>query len=355
VSDTVSRHQQLSESGGPRHAAPSRHRKDYRTEAGGRRARRTSVGVGVVTAAAAVAAAVVFGLPAVHGETAANTRQIAGSPVADSLAGNTVGQHLGADATKSSRLGKSGTARRNTSKSAAKSPARASSAKSPARASSAKSPAKASAAKTSAPKTPAKAPAAKTRAKASATTRRHAPKAQKATTAVYLNPLRKISGLMVERIDMGADFGGSGPVYAVGDGVITNATGDSPGWPGGGWITYQLTDGPAKGLVVYLAEDVTPSVQVGQDVTPNTVIANMYNGSAGIETGWAMPDSSSAESQLPAAGGISGNGPFPTAVGKNFAELLNALGVPLSPFNGTAATYGVLPAGYPTSYSELKA
>jgi murein DD-endopeptidase MepM/ murein hydrolase activator NlpD len=294
----------------------------------------------VVTAAAAVAAAVVFGLPAVHGGTAANTGQTAGGAVADSLAGNTVGQHPGADAAKSSRLSTSGTAKRSASKSAAK-------------ASSGKS-AKASAAKTAAPKTAAKASPSKTPAKASAATTRHAARARKVTTAVYLNPLRKISGLMVERIDMGADFGGSGPVYAIGDGVITNATADSPGWPGGGWITYQLTDGPAKGLVVYLAEDVTPTVQVGQHVTPNTVIANMYNGSAGIETGWAMSDGSSAESQLPAAGGISGGGPFPTAVGKNFAELLNALGVPLSPFNGTAATYGVVPAGYPTSYSDLK-
>jgi murein DD-endopeptidase MepM/ murein hydrolase activator NlpD len=286
--------------------------------------------VGVVTAAAAVAAAVVFGLPAVHGGTAAGTGQTGGGAVADSLAGNMVGQHPGADAAKSSKLAKS----------AAKSPKA--------------SPAKASPAKTSAATPSAKASAATTPASSSPRATRHAATAQPASTAVYLNPLRKISGLLVERIDMGADFGGSGPVYAIGDGVITNATADSPGWPGGGWITYQLTDGPAKGLVVYLAEDVTPTVQVGQNVTPNTVIANMYNGSAGIETGWAMSDGSSAESQLPEAGGISGGGPFPTAVGKNFAELLNALGVPLSPFNGTAATYGVVPAGYPASYAELK-
>ena len=192
--------------------------------------------------------------------------------------------------------------------------------------------------------------------RAAASSRQHA--AAKPTTtvtnAVYLNPLRKVSALAAERVDMGVDFGGSGPIYAIGDGVVTNATGDSPGWPGGGWITYQLTDGPASGLVVYLAEDVTPTVQVGQHVTPNTVIANMYNGSAGIETGWAMADSSSAESQLPAAGGISGNGPFPTAVGINFEHLLEALGVPESPFDGSATPYGVVPSGYPASYSSLK-
>jgi hypothetical protein len=167
------------------------------------------------------------------------------------------------------------------------------------------------------------------------------------TGSTYANPLRAVSGLFPERIDMGVDFGGAGPVYALGDAVITNAMGDSTGWPGGGWITYQLTSGQAKGLVVYLAEDVTPAVQVGQHVTSSTVIGNMFNGSAGIETGWAMPDGSSAESQLPEAGGISGQGPFPTVVGLNFEELLQKLGVAAAP-NRAIAPSGLLPAGYPT-------
>ena len=144
----------------------------------------------------------------------------------------------------------------------------------------------------------------------------------------YLNPLREVSGLYPERVDMGVDFAGAGPVYAIGAGVITEAQGDNGGWPGGGWITYELTDGPAVGEVVYLAEDVTPAVQVGQQVTPDTVIGHMFNGSDGIETGWAMLDSASSESELPEAGGISGAGPFPTAVGMNFDDLLRALGVP---------------------------
>jgi murein DD-endopeptidase MepM/ murein hydrolase activator NlpD len=169
---------------------------------------------------------------------------------------------------------------------------------------------------------------------------------------VYLNPLRAVTGLVLERVDMGADFGGSGPVYPIGDGVITSATDASGGWPGGGWITYQLTDGPAAGLIVYVAEDVQPTVSVGQKVTPTTEIASMFNGSDGIETGWAMPDSSSAESQLTVAGGISGGGPFPTAVGLNFDELLQALGVPPAP-NAGQAPFGLLPPNYPTSWSGL--
>ncbi|HEY1324119.1 MAG TPA: hypothetical protein VGF32_27925 [Streptosporangiaceae bacterium] len=176
--------------------------------------------------------------------------------------------------------------------------------------------------------------------------RTHAAAQQAPAQPVYLNPLRNVSGLIAERVDMGADFGGSGPVYALGDGVVTNATGASSGWPGGGWITYRLTDGPDAGLMVYVAEDVTPAVQTGQHVTSSTVIANMYNGGDGIETGWAMPDGASAESQLPAAGGISGGGPFPTMIGLSFEGLLKSLGVPAGNNSGESG-FGTLPSGYP--------
>jgi hypothetical protein len=169
----------------------------------------------------------------------------------------------------------------------------------------------------------------------------------------YLNPLRAITGLIPERVDMGADFGGTGPIYAIGRAVITNATGNSAGWPGGGWITYQLTDGLGKGLQVYVAEDVTPTVRVGQVVTPSTVIAHMHDGGAGIETGWAMPNGFSAESQLPAAGAVSGGGPFPTKIGLSFDELLHDLGVSAAP-NSDQPAFGVLPSSYPRDWSPVK-
>jgi hypothetical protein len=161
----------------------------------------------------------------------------------------------------------------------------------------------------------------------------------------YRNPLRDVGGLVPSRVDMGVDFGGVGPVYALGDAVITNATGNSSGWPGGGWITYQLTDGPDAGLMVHLAEDVTPTVQVGQRVSSSTVIADMFAVGDGIETGWAQPSGLSAESQLPEAGAISGGGPFPTVVGVSFDELLVSLGAPAAP-NLLQPAYGLLPARY---------
>ena len=165
----------------------------------------------------------------------------------------------------------------------------------------------------------------------------------------YLNPLRAVSGLVPERVDQGVDFAGTGPVYAIGDAVVTDAMGANSGWPGGGWVSYQLTDGPDAGLVVYVAEDVTPTVQAGQHVSSATVIASMYNGGDGIETGWAAAQTSlTAESQMPEAGGIGAGGPFPTMVGLSFDGLLQSLGVPASPGAGTSG-YGTLPAGYPAA------
>jgi hypothetical protein len=152
-----------------------------------------------------------------------------------------------------------------------------------------------------------------------------------AAASGYRNPLRAVSDLVVERVDQGVDFAGAGPVYALGDGVITSATADKAGWPGGGWITYRLTDGPDTGLTVYLAEDVTPAVQAGQTVTSSTVIANMFNGGDGIETGWATSAASTAEPQPPGAGSSNGESPFPTIVALNFEAVLEGLGVPAAP------------------------
>ena len=169
-----------------------------------------------------------------------------------------------------------------------------------------------------------------------------------AIAPIYLNPVRGVSGLVPERIDQGVDFSGTGPVYALGDAVVLQASGANFGWPGGGWITYRMTDGPEAGLVVYLAEDVTPSVVAGQHVTASTVVGQMFEGGDGIETGWATSDGLNAESQQVAAGGIGGAGPFPTVIGASFDRVIVALGAPAAPNLGQTAS-GLLPANYPTA------
>lgn len=96
------------------------------------------------------------------------------------------------------------------------------------------------------------------------------------------------TGLTLGRTDQGVDWSGSGPLYAVGSGTIINLY--NSGWPGGTFIVLKLDQ--AAGLpsqLVYYAEDITPSVQIGQHVNEGAVIGQATGGSSGIEIGWANP------------------------------------------------------------------
>ncbi len=158
---------------------------------------------------------------------------------------------------------------------------------------------------------------------------------------VYADPLRSIAGLSPERVDQGVDFSGFGPIYAIGDGVVMSTV--NGGWPGGTFITYRLTDGPAAGLVVYAAEDIVPQVSVGQLVTPGTVLGTVYEGPDGIETGWASA-SALGETMAMSAGQYSGANT--TAYGYDFSQLLQALGAPGGVLQNDPPT-GALAPGWP--------
>ncbi len=157
----------------------------------------------------------------------------------------------------------------------------------------------------------------------------------------YANPLRAVGGLSPERIDQGVDYSGFGPIYAIGDGVVLSTS--VAGWPGGTFISYRLTDGPAAGLVVYAAEDIEPLVQVGQAVTPGTVLGTIYEGPDGIETGWSDP-AGQGWTMAHDYGQFSGGNS--TAFGANFSQLLQSLGAPGGILQNSPPT-GVLPAGLP--------
>lgn len=159
----------------------------------------------------------------------------------------------------------------------------------------------------------------------------------------YENPLRSVTALVPERIDQGVDYSGTGPIYAVGPGVVLNTAG--PGWPGGTYIAYRLTSGPAAGKVVYVAEDIRPGVLVGQKVTATTVVGTMFQGPDGVETGWGQPSGAPqalGSSQWSGVSGASGS----TAYGVNFDRLLVSLGAP----SGIAKPpiSGGLPPRWPT-------
>lgn len=158
----------------------------------------------------------------------------------------------------------------------------------------------------------------------------------------YGNPLRDVQNLQPERVDQGVDYSGTGPVYALGNGTVVATT--NQGWPGGGFIVVRLSDGPLAGRYVYTAENISPAVQVGQQVTPATVIGQM-NG--GIETGFAAPPPNLGNSLAKQLGQGFPNGPGgaydnrPTAVGYAYSRILAALGA--KPGVITTSATGTLP------------
>lgn len=161
------------------------------------------------------------------------------------------------------------------------------------------------------------------------------------TPGTYANPIRGVGALSPERVDQGVDYTGYGPIFAIGDGIVTNVF--NGGWPGGTFIVYRLTDGPADGLVVYAAEDIEPTVQINETVTSNTVIGQVYEGPDGIETGWADP---SGDGTTMAADYGEFDGANSTAFGYNFSQLLESLGAPGGILQNDPPT-GALPSGWP--------
>jgi hypothetical protein len=143
----------------------------------------------------------------------------------------------------------------------------------------------------------------------------------------YRNPLRGVSGLVPERVDMGVDYSGSGPVYALGPGVITST--QNAGWPGGGFIAERLTAGPLAGHYVYMAENVSPAVRIGDHVTADTEIGQIHGG---IETGFASPPGTGN-----ALGASQFTGNNATAYGAAYSKILARLGAPPGTVSGTVS------------------
>jgi hypothetical protein len=153
----------------------------------------------------------------------------------------------------------------------------------------------------------------------------------------YKNPLRDITGLTPERVDMGVDYAGQGPIYALGPGVITAV---NTAWAGGvgavgpgTWIAERLTSGPLAGHQIYVAENVAARVNVGDHVTADTVIAFMTGQGAGIETGFAADGQPGEYGETLAASlnqQAQGHDPgaWSSASGAAYSAILGALGAP---------------------------
>ena len=157
----------------------------------------------------------------------------------------------------------------------------------------------------------------------------------------YKNPLRDIKKLTRMRIDQGVDYGGEGPVYAVGNATVIYSS-KSAGWPGGNFISYKLKDGAAAGKVIFFAENCDTKVTPGQSITSDTVICQLHNASPNSETGWGVQEASS----IAAAHDVYTEGAV-TAYGVNFSSFMEKLGAPPGVNNGSPVV-GTLPAGWPT-------
>ncbi len=154
----------------------------------------------------------------------------------------------------------------------------------------------------------------------------------------YVNPLRVVRALVPQEVDQGVDYCGSGPVYAMGPGVVLTVS--DPGWPSGTFISYRLSAGPAAGHVVYVAENVTPRVRIGAHVTAASVLGVVHDAKTCLETGWASPTRRGW-----AAGAAQFTGRNSTAYGQNFSALLETLGA--RPGLTLAGPSGSLPPDWP--------
>lgn len=136
----------------------------------------------------------------------------------------------------------------------------------------------------------------------------------------YVHPLP--SGFTEGRTDQGVDFSATpgAPIRAIGNGRVL---GIEPNWyKGQPFVYYELTSGPAKGHVVYVAEQITPAVRAGQQVRAGEVIGHYAPSGTGIEMGWATK---SGQTLAMATGGYSEG--EQTQAGKDFHTFLQQLKV----------------------------
>ncbi len=161
----------------------------------------------------------------------------------------------------------------------------------------------------------------------------------------YCDPFRSIDSLVPERIDQGVDYAGSGPIYAMAPGTIDlfyNRT-DS-GWPGGTFMSYKLTAGPAKGREIFLAEniDLDTTLHPGSFVYSGTVLGTLVNASPNCEIGWGV-----AGQGITAEYGCYTEG-CTTPLGLNFNKLLVCLKTPSGIENAGGCCS--MPSGWPSDW-----
>lgn len=171
------------------------------------------------------------------------------------------------------------------------------------------------------------------------------------TPGIYKNPYRDIKHFWVSRIDSGVDYGGDpGPIYAVGNAVITVVTPPINVFTGAydtayQKIIYKLTDGPAAGKLIYFSEDCTPVVKVGNTVTADTKICDFRNQGLNTEIGWAGSNNGFRADWIDGPNPPTG---YASNSGQDFNKFMVSLGLPSGHPDGVSGvSSGGPPPGWP--------
>jgi murein DD-endopeptidase MepM/ murein hydrolase activator NlpD len=176
------------------------------------------------------------------------------------------------------------------------------------------------------------------------------------TVWAYVNPLRAITGLQAQRIDMGVDYAGSGPLLAIGRARVifasNNVGGPESCWgrtcapPGSGMVVYRLLNGPFAGKYVYIVEAITVKVKPGQTVRVGQTIAILHHVSPNLEIGWAAghgPETLAVKFGHQCS--CVDPGGWTSVEGRNFNSFLVWLGAPSGYLQSTPKQH--MPRGWP--------
>ena len=150
------------------------------------------------------------------------------------------------------------------------------------------------------------------------------PPASEAAPSSVSGYAKPFTGATPERVDQGQDFSlpVGAPIRAIGAGTVTSVI---ENWfEGEPLIAYTLDSGPAKGRSIYVAEQIAPSVKVGQKLAAGQEIGTYAASGTGIETGWATAKGQTLAEAT--TGYVEGEA---TAAGKSFSSFLSSLGVPV--------------------------
>jgi hypothetical protein len=119
------------------------------------------------------------------------------------------------------------------------------------------------------------------------------------------------------------------------------------GWPGGTFVSYKLSVGPAAGREIYLAEniDLDPHLHSGSFVYNGTALGTLVNAYPNSESGWGV-----AGQGITAEYGCYTEG-CTTPLGTNFNTLLVCLHTP----SGIPGQGGCCPqpSGWPSDWCTL--